>query len=130
MSNVNLLICRIIIGIYFLVFGAIFKIFNYNFTLEYMFNHEVPYTEIALIMTIVIQATCAIAIIIGKFSKLSAFNLAILTIIINYYMHDFWNMESGLEQRHELQNFVKNTGIIAGLLILSAVHPGKYKIGN
>jgi putative oxidoreductase len=45
-------------------------------------------------------------------------------------MHDFWNMESGLEQRHELQNFVKNTGIIAGLLILSAVHPGKYKIGN
>ena len=107
MSNVNLLIGRIIIGIYFLVFGAIFKIFNYNFTLEYMFNHEVPYTEIALIMTIVIQATCAIAILTGKFSKFSAFSLAILTIIINYYMHDFWNMESGLEKRHELQNFKK-----------------------
>ena len=95
-----------------------------------MFNHEVPYTEIALVMTIVIQAACAIAILIGKSSKFSAFSLAILTIIINYYMHDFWNMESGLEQRHELQNFVKNTGIIAGFLILSAVHPGKYKIGN
>ena len=130
MSNVNLLIGRIIIGIYFLVFGAVFKIFNYNLTLEYMFNHEVPYTKIALVMTIVIQAACAIAILVGKFSKFSAFSLAILTIIINYYMHDFWNMESGLEQRHELQNFVKNTGIIAGLLILSAVHPGKYKIGN
>ena len=47
----------------------------------------------------------------------------------SYYMHDFWNMSEGLEQRHELQNFVKNTGIIAGLLILSAVHPGKYKLG-
>ena len=45
-------------------------------------------------------------------------------------MHDFWNMSEGLEQRHELQNFVKNTGIIAGLLILSAVHPGKYKFGH
>ena len=130
MSNINLLIGRIIIGIYFLVFGAVFKIFNYNLTLEYMFNHEVPYTETALVITIVIQATCAIAILVGKFPKFSAFSLAILTIIINYYMHDFWNMESGLEQRHELQNFVKNTGIIAGLLILSAVHPGKYKIGN
>ena len=46
MSNVNLLLGRIIIGIYFLVFGAIFKLFNYEFTLNYMFDHQVPYTEI------------------------------------------------------------------------------------
>ena len=48
----------------------------------------------------------------------------------NLYDSDFWNMSESLEQRHELQNFVKNTGIIAGLLILSAVHPGKYKLGH
>ena len=53
-----------------------------------------------------------------------------LKIKRNFYIHDFWNMSEGLEQRHELQNFVKNTGIIAGLLILSAVHPGKYKLGH
>ena len=71
-----------------------------------------------------------VGIILGKYSKISAFVLALVTIIINYYMHDFWNMSEGLEQRHEMQNFVKNTGIIAGLLILSAVHPGKYKLGQ
>ena len=43
-------------------------------------------------------------------------------------MHDFWNMSESIEQRHELQNFVKNTGIIAGLLVLSAVNPGKYSL--
>ena len=123
MSNVNLLLGRIIIGIYFLVFGAIFKLFNYEFTLNYMFDHQVPYTEISLIITIFLQAICSISILVGYYSKLSAFVLALLTILINYYMHDFWNMSEGLEQRHELQNFVKNTGIIAGLLILSAVHP-------
>ena len=45
-------------------------------------------------------------------------------------MHDFWDMSAGLQQEHELQNFIKNTGIIAGLLILSAVHQGKYSIKN
>ena len=129
MSNVNLLLGRILIGIYFLVFGAIFKLFNYEFTLNYMFDHQVPYTEISLIITIILQGMCSISILVGYYSKSSAFVLALLTILINYYMHDFWNMSEGLEQRHELQNFVKNTGIIAGLLILSAVHPGKYKLG-
>ena len=94
-----------------------------------MIEHEVPYTQYALIITIVIQFVCGVGIILGKYSKTSAFILALVTIIINYYMHDFWNMSEGLEQRHEMQNFVKNTGIIAGLLILSSVHPGKYKLG-
>ena len=102
MSDINLLIGRIILGVYFLIFGAVFKIFNYEMMFNYMIEHEVPYTQYALI----------------------------ITIIINYYMHDFWNMSEGLEQRHEMQNFVKNTGIIAGLLILSSVHPGKYKLGQ
>ena len=60
MSNVNLLLGRIIIGIYFLVFGAIFKLFNYEFTLNYMFDHQVPYTEISLIITIVLQSICSV----------------------------------------------------------------------
>jgi putative oxidoreductase len=43
-------------------------------------------------------------------------------------MHNFWDMTAGLEQQHEMQNFVKNIGIFAGLLILSATHPGKYSL--
>ena len=97
MSNVNLLLGRIIIGIYFLVFGAIFKLFNYEFTLNYMFDHQVPYTEISLIITIVLQSICSVSILVGYYSKLSAFVLALLTILINYYMHDFWNMSEGRE---------------------------------
>ena len=130
MSDINLLIGRIILGVYFLVFGAVFKIFNYEMMLNYMIENEVPYTQYALILTIIIQLVCGIGIIFGKYSKISAFVLALVTIIINYYMHDFWYMYEGLEQTHEMQNFVKNTGIIAGLLILSAVHPGKYKLGQ
>ena len=125
-ENISLLIGRIIIGLYFLGLGAVAKIFNYDYVYKYMLEHEVPFTHIALVLTIIIQFICSVGIIIGWHSKVSAFVLALLTIIINYYMHDFWDMSSGIQQEHELQNFVKNMGIIAGLLILSAANPGKY----
>jgi putative oxidoreductase len=35
-------------------------------------------------------------------------------------MHDFWNQYPNTDAGHELQNFVKNLGIFAGLLVLSA----------
>jgi putative oxidoreductase len=35
-------------------------------------------------------------------------------------MHDFWNEYSNMDVGHEMQNFFKNLGIFAGLLVLSA----------
>ena len=128
LSDINLLIGRIIIAVYFFIFGALLKIFTYNSTLQYMIEHDVPLTHLALILTIIIQFICSVSILIGMHSRIAAFILVLLTIIINFYMHDFWNMSESIEQRHELQNFVKNTGIIAGLLVLSAVNPGKYSL--
>ena len=127
-SDIVLLIGRIIVGSYFLLPGAIAKIFNYEYMYDYMVDHEVPFTHVALVLTIIIQFFCSIGIIIGWNSKISAFILALLTIIISYYMHDFWDMASGIKQEHELQNFVKNMGIMAGLLILSGSSPGKYSL--
>ena len=127
-SDIVLLIGRIIVGSYFLLPGAIAKIFNYEFMYQYMLNHEVPFTRVALVLTIIIQFFCSIGIIIGWNSRISAFILALLTIIISYYMHNFWDMASGIQKDHELQNFVKNMGIMAGLLILSGSNPGKYSV--
>ena len=93
-----------------------------------MIEHEVPATNIALVLTIVIQLFCSIGIIIGWNSKISSLILALLTILISYYMHDFWDMASGIQKEHELQNFVKNMGIMAGLLILAGSSPGKYSL--
>ena len=48
--------------------------------------------------------------------------LAALTIFINFGMHDFWNEYPNTDAGREMQNFVKNLGIFAGLLVLSASH--------
>jgi len=46
--------------------------------------------------------------------------LAAMTLAINLFMHNFWNVYEGLSQQHEAQNFVKNLAIMAGLLTLAA----------
>ena len=55
----------------------------------------------------------------GKYIQLSAIILAVVTLLINLYIHDFWNMSGEPNQDHETQNFVKNLAILAGLLVLT-----------
>ena len=53
-----------------------------------------------------------------------ALGLAAMVLLINLNLHDFWNVYEGVDAKHEVQNFVKNMGIFAGLLLLSAISMG------
>jgi len=48
-----------------------------------------------------------------------------MVLLINVNLHDFWNLYEGVDVNHEMQNFVKNLGIFAGLLLLGAMNIGK-----
>ena len=52
----------------------------------------------------------------------SALTLAGMVLIINLNLHDFWNTYEGVNTQHETQNFVKNLGIFAGLLLIAALN--------
>ena len=112
---------RVLLGLYFFLPG-ISKIPTYELTAEYMTLHSIPLVSILLPLTIVLQLVLGIALIIGFRIKESALILAALTIFINIGVHDFWNEYPNTDAGHETQNFVKNLGIFAGLLVLSATH--------
>ena len=112
---------RVLIGLYFFLPG-ISKIPTYELTAEYMTLHSIPLVSILLPFTIFLQLVLGIALIIGFRIKESALILAALTIFINIGVHDFWNEYPNTDAGHETQNFVKNLGIFAGLLVLSATH--------
>ena len=86
----------------------------------YMAQHGVPLAAPLLVVTIPLQIGGGLALIVGWRTKHAAFLLAGLTLIINAFMHDFWNVYEGGNAAHEMQNFIKNLGIFAGLLILAA----------
>ena len=119
MEKTFITVGRMLLGLYFLLPG-ISKIPTYAGTTEYMLLHNIPLASILLPITIVLQIGLGVMLIIGYRIKESALILAALTILINIGMHDFWNDYPNTDAGHETQNFVKNLGIFAGLLVLSA----------
>lgn len=124
-----LLFGRFLLGLYFIL-PAIQKITDYENMSAYMQAHDVPLISILLPLTILIQLTAGVALIVGFKGKFAAFILAGLTLVISIYMHNFWSMEEGVNRMHEMQNFVKNMAIMAGLLVVAALGTGEFSIDN
>ena len=114
----SFLIGRIILGLYFFGFGF-GKVFTYQDIESLMLLKGVPLVVLTLPLTIAIQTIFGLLIIFGKYLRLSGLVLFILTLLINYYIHNFWDLAGDPSQAHEMQNFIKNTAIAGGLLILS-----------
>ena len=121
MEKTFITVGRMLLGIYFLSPG-VSKISSYGLTYEYMMLHNIPLVSILLPVTIFLQIVLGSMLIIGYRIKESALILALLTIFINIGVHDFWNEYPNIDSSHEIQNFVKNLGIFAGLIVLSAAH--------
>ena len=110
---------RVLLGLYFVVPG-IFKVTGFAGSLAYMELHGVPLALPLLLLTIPLQVGAGLALIFDRQVRTAAFLLAGLTLLINLFMHDFWNDYPGGNAQHELQNVIKNLGIFAGLLLLAA----------
>ena len=113
---------RVTLGLYFFGPGALIKIANMDGTSAYMAEQGMIFIYFFLILTILIQLFAGIAMVVGYQVKLVAFVLAGLTLVINVVLHDFWNVPD------QTQNFVKNMGIFAGLLVLAGLGGGGWSI--
>ena len=109
---------RFLLGLYFLLPGLT-KVFFFQENLDVVVERDVPLPFLSLIIVAIAQIFFGTMLMLGKFVHLGSLVLAAVTLLINFYIHDFWNMADNPDQAHETQNFVKNLGILAGLLVLS-----------
>ena len=109
---------RALLGLYFILPG-IMKITGYAGTLALMQDKGVPLAAALLPLTIVLQIGLGTMLIIGKHLRVSALLLFGLVLLINIFIHNFWTLQGDPGYAHELQNFIKNLGIAAGLLVLA-----------
>ncbi|MEZ8021316.1 DoxX family protein [Vibrio splendidus] len=117
MNTLLLTAGRVLLALYFLVPG-IMKFVSWDMHIQLMEKHDMPFAPVLLGLAGIFQIGAAALLIANRFTWLVALLLAGLVVVINVSLHDFWNY-SGLEGAHEMQNFIKNLGILAGLLILS-----------
>ena len=120
---------RLLLGLYF-VGPGIMKVLDFGGMSAYMAQANVPLVPLLRSITIVLQIGCGTMLIVGFKGRIAAFLLAGLSFMISFYMHGFWGMEDGIQKAHETQNFVKNMGIIAGLLIVTGVGTGRFSLDN
>ena len=109
---------RSLLGLYFLLPGLA-KVFLFQDNLDVVISREVPFPTLSLSLVAIAQIFFGTMLMLGKYVHMGALVLAVVTLLINFYIHDFWNMAGDANQAHETQNFVKNLGIFAGLLVLS-----------
>jgi putative oxidoreductase len=129
LENTCLLVGRLLMGLYFILPG-IGKVADFAGTSAYMASHDVPMIPFLLVLTIIIQLAAGTAIVVGFRGKWAALLLALLTIAISVYMHNFWAVTIEADKAHETQNFFKNMGIVAGLLMVSALGTGNFSLDN
>lgn len=121
---------RVLLGIYFILPG-LGKVFDFEGTSSYMADHGMVMIPFFLGVTILIQLGGGAAMVVGYQTKVVAFVLAGLTLVISVVMHNFWALPAGeLQTAHETQNFVKNLAIMAGLLVAAGLGGGAWSLDN
>ena len=112
---------RTLLALYFLLPG-LGKFIAWNDQINLMETHNIFMAPILLAIAGVLQVVGGISLLINKQVAICALGFAAMTILINLNLHDFWNTYEGINSTHEMQNFFKNLGIFAGLLLLAAIH--------
>ena len=117
-DSLSFIFGRSLLGLYFIGPG-LGKVFDYASTITLMKIKGVPFSSLMLPATIAIQIFGGLLLILGRNLRTASFVLFGLTIIINIFIHNFWALAGDPSQAHELQNFIKNLAIAAGLLVLA-----------
>jgi putative oxidoreductase len=112
---------RSLLALYFLLPGLM-KFAAWDMHVTLMETHGMPMVPALLAIAGIVQIGASICLLLNKQVVICALGLAGMVLVINLNLHDFWNIYDGVDAERETQNFVKNLGIFAGLLLLAATN--------
>jgi putative oxidoreductase len=117
MNSLAALAGRFLLAVIFLLSG-IDKFMHYAPTLGYMTKAGLPFPEVLLVISAILETVAALAIIAGWNTRWAAAALVLWMIPVTLVFH---NPSGGQEQ---MAHFMKNVAIMGGLLVLWASGPG------
>ena len=123
MTSLSILSGRFLLGLYFFVPGLM-KLSAPSQTLAYMQSHDIAFAWTLLWLAAASNILGGLCLMAGRHVKLVAYASALYVLLVNLILHDFWTMQ-GDSVAHETQNFIKNLGILAGLLVLAGYAPSR-----
>jgi putative oxidoreductase len=110
-------LARILISAIFL-YSGITQLMHFDATAHMLAEKGIPLAMVATVILLLIDLGGAAAIIIGWQTRLAATIQFVYLIPVTFMFHNFWAAPPEL---HDVQliNFLKNLGIMGGLLLLA-----------
>lgn len=117
MDKFSITIGRFLLGLYFFIPG-IRKFTESDQLTAYMQSHDIAFAPQLLWFAGAASVIGGILLMSGRFVKFAAYGFVIYVLLVNLMLHNFWAMSDDMVAR-EMQNFVKNLAIVAGLMVVA-----------
>ncbi len=128
LKDLFVLLGRVCIGGMFL-WAAYEKIKNWNATKAYMKKMDIPQLEFVLPIAIGVKVLGALMVLLGWHAHIGAFFLLLVAIPSAIKLHGFWTQDGGERQINQAL-FMRDLGVIGGLLLLLALGAGHIGFGG
>lgn len=121
MANGSIVIGRSLLGLYFFVPG-LRKFTESDQLVAYMQAHDIAFAHQFLWFAGAVSVIGGVFLMSGRHVKIVSYGFVVYVLLVNFMLHNFWTMSDAVIA-HEMQNFVKNLAIVAGLLVLAGNAP-------
>lgn len=115
------LTARIALALIFVLSG-VSKLTALDDSLAYINSVGLPLPQVGLAIAIIVEIACGSFLLIGQFTRLAAFALAVFTLVTAVVFH------SAISEQAEVIHLMKNIAIAGGLLQVVAFGPGRLSL--
>jgi putative oxidoreductase len=126
LQNPLALVSRLLLAALFLPAG-LSKIGGFDGTAGYIASVGLPMPAVGAAVAIAVEVLGALALILGLGTRWAALALAAFTLVASFFFHDFWAMPAEQQMMQQLM-FMKNIGVVGGLLALVAFGAGAFSL--
>lgn len=113
---------RILLSLIFLA-SAAYQINSWEATSDQMEDEGILRPEVLLPAAVVLEIGGGLLLLLGVRARYAAFALMVFLVPATVIYHDFWQY-TGPEQQAQLIQFLKNTAILGGLIVVLATGAG------
>lgn len=127
-SKFGPLVGRILLSVIFIISGWN-KLTGFAGTLGHMADKGLPYTEILLVLTIIIELGGGLMILLGWHARWAALAIFLFIIPVTLVFHPFWAF-TGQEAIQQFHTFMKNLAIMGGMVYIASYGSGPLSLGK
>jgi len=120
------LLGRILVSVVFIL-GGVGKITGFSMEEGMVAAKHLPMPAVALGIALLIELVGGLAILLGLFTRFTAWILFLYLIPTTLLFHNFWALE-GMDRIDNMIHFQKNLAIMGGLLFLATFGAGKFSL--